>query len=112
MDGGTEISLQSIPSTVSIRKDNNHICVGNLLTLTHVLSVARCIYKIKIKGRKKNSKHYDAWVGMFNGAINHLVLEIKNVYIHEDFDSSVSTTSTSLYRRPIENCIKCRKNGI
>ena len=92
IDNGTEISLASVPFLVSIRKDNNHICVGNFISYTHVLTVAKCIYKIKKTGKNKNIKRYRVWAGMFNRTVNHLVLKIRDLYFPDEFNSSVPST--------------------
>ena len=41
--GGYHVSLGERPFIVSIRKDNEHICTGSLISNEHVLTTASCV---------------------------------------------------------------------
>ena len=70
---------------ISVRRNDLHICVANIIRLNIAITVSRCIYQIQ-RGPGGNIKEYSVHITLFNEEIDSITLKIIDIYLDKDFN--------------------------
>ena len=84
------VSVGELTYVVSIRALRSHRCGGSLITWTHVLSLARCVFQMvkkTVKG-KLTRLGYSVYVGSVHRKMGGMSIKIVDADIHPQFDPS------------------------
>lgn len=79
---GIATTIEEYPHAISMRTYNNHMCGGSIISPTHILTAAHCLYSLKNPTERRGVTIVTGTTNLNQGGE---VYQIADIFVHERY---------------------------